>query len=149
MAGCVFRVCWSSSSGPSKQIVELSGGGEGVVEVLPHAHGLRALPGEDERPVRVNAVGEGEERRFGGCGRCQLSSSGFGMATASRPRYVPQTGQAVWERRGLLQRGQSTIWGILTARWLRRFPWRDLGYFRLGSGGIDGLLHVLSHSRKT
>ena len=25
--------------------------------------------------------------------------------------------------------------GSVTPRWLRRFPWRDLGYLRFGSGG--------------
>ena len=59
-AGWVFRVRRSSSSGPSKQILEIGeaedlvgpvekrpGLGRPVVEVLAHAHGLGSLSGEE------------------------------------------------------------------------------------------------------
>jgi len=52
----------------------------------------------------------------------------------SRPRYVPQTGQAWWEGLGERHWGQTTRLGVLMAIWVRRRPWRDLEVFFFGTG---------------
>ena len=52
----------------------------------------------------------------------------------SRPRYVPQTGQAWWEGRGERHWGQTTRLGVLMAIWVRLRPWRDLEVFFFGTG---------------
>jgi hypothetical protein len=62
------------------------------------------------------------------------------MVIACRSLYIPQTGQAWWGRRGLWHCGHLVRLASVRLRWLRRFPWRDLGYFRFGSGGKVSLL---------